>query len=540
MNIHCVAFLLGLLTVTHFLDAQTVLPVIPSQDHRSCELPIQRGDVMYYKPYTFRKGSRPKELTYAIDYLEDGRKMFGDTCLSWPAEAKTALEYAGAIWSDVLQNDQTINVQACYSPDMAVGTLGSARPGLQALVGFMGDTVIVPQALAENILRAELSNGFYPDIRVIINKNFNFYYGTDANPPSNQVDFVTLAVHELGHGLGFVGGAAIDDGNPNNAVECEGVADEACVGLRAGFSGHGIRYYPYVYDIFADISSDGSPLTDLPNPGPELRDELLGANGGLFFDESNNDDFYTGTETYQLYTPSTWQPGSSYSHFNDKSEALYYALSYGTAVHDVGKAGEVMRNIGWPKALSSASVLPVAFLSFDGEYEGGAVRLAWATATETDNDYFEVQVSRQGNAFRPLGRVAGAGNSNRQQHYRFEDHGPDPGIHHYRIRQVGSDGQESFSRVIGVRIAVKERMVGNPFPNPTDGSSLYLDYGSIKDQWVQVAFFGATGRVVGRFRRAVYPGTNRLTFDLSNQPAGLYTLMVEDGVGAVFRRVVVR
>src|SRR6185503_3371645 len=31
-----------------------------------------------------------------------------------------------------------------------------------------------------------------------------FYYGFDANPPGGQMDFVSIVLHEIGHGLGFL------------------------------------------------------------------------------------------------------------------------------------------------------------------------------------------------------------------------------------------------------------------------------------------------------------------------------------------------
>ncbi len=31
-----------------------------------------------------------------------------------------------------------------------------------------------------------------------------WYYGLDGKPPGNQIDFISVLVHELGHGLGFL------------------------------------------------------------------------------------------------------------------------------------------------------------------------------------------------------------------------------------------------------------------------------------------------------------------------------------------------
>ncbi|MDP2602930.1 MAG: hypothetical protein Q8S00_10100 [Deltaproteobacteria bacterium] len=37
-----------------------------------------------------------------------------------------------------------------------------------------------------------------------------WYYGFDGNPPAGTIDFVSVLLHELGHGLGFL--TPVDDG----------------------------------------------------------------------------------------------------------------------------------------------------------------------------------------------------------------------------------------------------------------------------------------------------------------------------------------
>ncbi|MCK7534680.1 MAG: hypothetical protein MZV63_28610 [Marinilabiliales bacterium] len=37
------------------------------------------------------------------------------------------------------------------------------------------------------------------------NKEVKWYFGTDGNTPELLYDFVTVVLHEIGHGLGFTG-----------------------------------------------------------------------------------------------------------------------------------------------------------------------------------------------------------------------------------------------------------------------------------------------------------------------------------------------
>ena len=51
------------------------------------------------------------------------------------------------------------------------------------------------------------------DMNITYNNGFSWYYGTDANPPAGQYDLVTVAAHEIGHGLNFSGSAGYSGGN---------------------------------------------------------------------------------------------------------------------------------------------------------------------------------------------------------------------------------------------------------------------------------------------------------------------------------------
>ncbi|MFN4081890.1 MAG: hypothetical protein ACK4NS_13410, partial [Saprospiraceae bacterium] len=74
-----------------------------------------------------------------------------------------------------------------------------------------------------------------------------------------------------------------------------------------------------------------------------------------------------------------------------------------------------------PFAVASLlSPLPVELLSFNAEKRGQTARLEWRTATEKDNDYFEIERSAGGTAFASIGRVKGAGTTQIPQAYAFD------------------------------------------------------------------------------------------------------------------------
>jgi hypothetical protein len=120
-----------------------------------------------------------------------------------------------------------------------------------------------------------------------------------------------------------------------------------------------------------------------------------------------------------------------------------------------------------PAPVSSAP-LPVELVGFTADAQGDDALLQWATASEKNNDRFEVEASPDGRTFRRIGQVAGHGSSTQAHKYQLVDpaiarHGT--GLVYYRLRQVDADGTFAYSPVRTV--AVRGLAGLALFPNPT-------------------------------------------------------------------------
>ena len=60
--------------------------------------------------------------------------------------------------------------------------------------------------------------------------------------------------------------------------------------------------------------------------------------------------------------------------------------------------------------ITAPVVLPVEFLSFDGENEGNENHVSWVTATEVNSDRYEVDRSSNGFHWSVVGEMSGPGN----------------------------------------------------------------------------------------------------------------------------------
>lgn len=116
--------------------------------------------------------------------------------------------------------------------------------------------------------------------------------------------------------------------------------------------------------------------------------------------------------------------------------------------------------------------LPITLLYFTARADGKRSLLNWETATEINNDRFEIERSSDGVMFNKIGQVAGAGNSTDHISYQWYDNDPLKGNNYYRLRQVDIDGKFTHSPVRLVNF--KDGSYFIILNNPTNGTDIKL------------------------------------------------------------------
>lgn len=101
------------------------------------------------------------------------------------------------------------------------------------------------------------------------------------------------------------------------------------------------------------------------------------------------------------------------------------------------------------------SVLPVELMRFEANSVNEQVVLAWETASERDNAFFEIERSGAGLQFEAIGCVEGAGTSSVRRSYVFTDEAPLPGLNYYRLKQVDNDGRVGFGPVVEIDLGMR-------------------------------------------------------------------------------------
>ena len=181
--------------------------------------------------------------------------------------------------------------------------------------------------------------------------------------------------------------------------------------------------------------------------------------------------------------------------------------------------------------------LPVELTAFDAKAAGPDARLTWLTASELNNDRFEVERSFDGRTFAYLGRVAGHGSKLTPTSYGYLDAGVGR-LHqqvYYRLRQVDFNGTSAYSGVRAVSFAGGAAAI-SLYPNPATASTT-LDLTALPAaSTYQVLLLDATGRQVRSFSQA---GSLAQRIDLSGLATGTYNVLVTgtQADGSLLRQV---
>jgi hypothetical protein len=131
------------------------------------------------------------------------------------AQRLNAFQYAANVWGGLLTSSVTIRVganfdaQPCSASSAVLGAAGATEV-FRDFAGAPEPGTWYPPALANALSGTDLDPQNY-DIDATFNSAIGttcafpnvWYYGLDGNPPGGQIDFVSVVVHELGHGLGF-------------------------------------------------------------------------------------------------------------------------------------------------------------------------------------------------------------------------------------------------------------------------------------------------------------------------------------------------
>lgn len=166
--------------------------------------------------------------------------------------------------------------------------------------------------------------------------------------------------------------------------------------------------------------------------------------------------------------------------------------------------------------------LPVELVEFIGTSTHEGVLLNWRTASELNNDRYEIMRSLDGKTFELIETVTGNGTSNIPHSYQFLDRSVLSGIYYYRLRQVDYDGQFSLSKIISVDASnTMVFNVGVFVPNPTQNNSSVIIHSS-QEMELRFLLFSIEGKHILTKSYQIIKGGNKIDISLNDVPSGAY------------------
>ncbi|MBT8239819.1 MAG: DUF4214 domain-containing protein [Acidimicrobiia bacterium] len=301
-----------------------------------------------------------------------GRRIDGTMTTTYqaptPAPVRRVIDAAVATWDEslTLSPSTPLEISVLWTdlgPRLLgqAGTEGEYRDAEQ----FPTDRWY-PAALANQLARFDINGPETPEIMIELNSQLgdDWYVGTEGRPAFGQIDLFSVVLHEIAHGLGFLGSAAA---SRSGTVSID-------------------HSPPSIYDDYV-LNGDGVRLVDLDRTS--ALDALT--SGMLRFDIGFG-------RTMPLSSPERFVNGSSYSHFDESipeveaGAMMTPALNNGEVQRHIDAAVlGVLDQIGWDldTSLITPSIADIAVTS-------GEIEMVWSedwSEPVTLPDQYEIRIS---------------------------------------------------------------------------------------------------------------------------------------------------
>jgi len=188
-----------------------------------------------------------------------------------------------------------------------------------------------------------------------------------------------------------------------------------------------------------------------------------------------------------------------------------------------------------PIAMKITSITPVELSSFTAENVDGEVILKWSTATETNNQGFEVERSqksgvRSQNDWLNISFIEGKGTTTEMTDYSYKDKITNPGNYVYRLKQVDFDGTVSYSDEVEIDVTtLKDFSLFQNYPNPFNPSTT-IKFALPVDSKVKINVYNSLGQLVETLvDNKMESGYHEVNFNASSLASGVYLYQLQAG-----------
>jgi hypothetical protein len=168
-------------------------------------------------------------------------------------------------------------------------------------------------------------------------------------------------------------------------------------------------------------------------------------------------------------------------------------------------------------------ILPVELLNFAAIAGDGEVTLNWITASENNNDHFEIE--RDGAA---VARVRGSGTTSEQHSYHFTDQGLNNSQRYeYTLVSVDGNGNRATTATVNAvpnanAAVITEYALRQNYPNPFNPNTS-IGFDLVEAGTANLKVYNLMGQEVATLVSGeLSAGRHQVNFDATNLPSGIY------------------
>lgn len=177
--------------------------------------------------------------------------------------------------------------------------------------------------------------------------------------------------------------------------------------------------------------------------------------------------------------------------------------------------------------------IPVELTSFIASVNGNNIQLNWVTASELNNDGFEIQRALLNGEFGkspfiPIAFIKGKGTTTSLSNYTYLDNQLAPGTYFYRLKQKDFDGSFTYSNEVAVEVLIpSEFSLKQNYPNPFNPSTV-IDYSIPEKADVRIIIYSVLGEEIASLvNMTKEAGYHKYHFDGTELPSGTYIYQLQ-------------
>ena len=178
--------------------------------------------------------------------------------------------------------------------------------------------------------------------------------------------------------------------------------------------------------------------------------------------------------------------------------------------------------------LNSPYFIPVELTSFTADVIDGNIILNWNTATELNNQGFDVERSYDNENFIKIGFVSGFGTTTEQKAYSFLIDKVQSRKSFFRLKQIDFDGKFEYSNIVEVDgISPTKFSLEQNYPNPFNPTTR-IDFTIPIESNVKISVYNLIGQKITEVVNSKFGvGKHSVSFDGSNLSSGIYLYKIE-------------